>query len=190
MEHRGFTLAELLLALSILAVISTATIPKILQAQSSQKFNSIAKETAGTMSNILLNLRVNNLLSPNTTTADFTPYLNYLKVVTIGSVDGFEGEGSTRSCTLYTCVLLANGSMVHFNPTISFGGTGNLRAIWWGIDPDGVVTTSGGNGNSLIFFTYYNGRIRDFGTIEPNTQEVSWTYPGPCPECNPSWFSW
>lgn len=43
----GFTLAELLIALTILGVIATFTIPKILTAQQASTYNAIAKETMG-----------------------------------------------------------------------------------------------------------------------------------------------
>jgi prepilin-type N-terminal cleavage/methylation domain-containing protein len=43
----GFTLAELLIALAILGVISTFTIPKLLTASANQKRNAILKECIG-----------------------------------------------------------------------------------------------------------------------------------------------
>lgn len=40
----AFTLAELLIALAILGVIATFTIPKILATQQTQQYNAIAKD--------------------------------------------------------------------------------------------------------------------------------------------------
>ncbi|MBL8031855.1 MAG: prepilin-type N-terminal cleavage/methylation domain-containing protein [Candidatus Doudnabacteria bacterium] len=49
MRVKGFTLAELLIALVILGVIATFTIPKVLYANQNTKYNAIAKEAMGTI---------------------------------------------------------------------------------------------------------------------------------------------
>ncbi|MEB3286218.1 MAG: type II secretion system protein [Vampirovibrionales bacterium] len=50
---KGFTLAELLIALVILGVIATFTIPKILTAQANAQRESVLKETIAMMSNLV-----------------------------------------------------------------------------------------------------------------------------------------
>ncbi len=47
----GFTLAELLIALALLGVIATFTIPKVLQANTDAKYNAEAKETIQMIAN-------------------------------------------------------------------------------------------------------------------------------------------
>lgn len=84
----GFTLAELLIALAILGVIATFTIPKILGTQQDGRNNAIAKEIAGTMATALESLRLSGELDQNTNIAHLTPYLNYAKIITSGTVDG------------------------------------------------------------------------------------------------------
>jgi Tfp pilus assembly protein FimT len=46
----GFTLAELFIALGILGMIATFTIPKVLQTQQGNQYRSAAKETAAMVS--------------------------------------------------------------------------------------------------------------------------------------------
>lgn len=54
--QKGFTLAELLIALSILGVIATFTIPKVLQSQQNGKYNTMAKEAIATISQAYQNV--------------------------------------------------------------------------------------------------------------------------------------
>ena len=46
MKPQGFTLAELLIALTILGVIAIFTIPKVLQSQQDTRYSAAAKEVA------------------------------------------------------------------------------------------------------------------------------------------------
>ncbi|MEB3288169.1 MAG: hypothetical protein VKJ04_11790 [Vampirovibrionales bacterium] len=133
--------------------------------------------------------QLNGTLNANTTCADFTPFLNYVAIKTTGLVDSYQTDVATRSCASYTCLLLHNGAVIHFDPTVSFGATDSLRLIWWGVDPDGKVT-GGNQGKSLFLYQYYDGKLRSIGGIIPGSQEVGYTYPGPCESCEPNWFSW
>ena len=60
----GFTLAELLIALAILGVIATFTIPKVLNSSSSSENSAIFKEAAGMVSGAMQAYQQQNSLSP------------------------------------------------------------------------------------------------------------------------------
>jgi prepilin-type N-terminal cleavage/methylation domain-containing protein len=63
---QGFTLAELLIALAILAVISTFVLPKILVAQQGQQNKAIFKETVATLSAVInTGITAGNLVDSN-----------------------------------------------------------------------------------------------------------------------------
>ena len=68
----GFTLAELLIALAILGVIATFTIPKILTSQANSQRNAIAKEVMSMISGAHQQLKSNNALSTSTTMGALT----------------------------------------------------------------------------------------------------------------------
>lgn len=185
---KGFTLAELLIALAILGVIATFTIPKVLQAQTDSKYKAIAKESAGWMSEALMIYRNKNSITANTRTDELTPFLNYVALVSSGNIDRRQGE-ATVSCggAPPFCFRLHNGSILyHYNNT--FEGTATTNAINFLVDPDGV---GDGNAKAVEFWLYTNGRIRTTGTREPNTcTSPSTCYAAPDTSRDPTWFSW
>ncbi len=167
----GFTLAELLSALAILGVIATFTIPKVLNATASGQYNSIAKETIGAMSEALTVYRVQNSMDASTEFDDITPFINYIRVDTSSLVDGAQTLTSLDcGAGTHTCLVLANGGILYYGHTISFGGTGALNAIPFHIDPDGTYSgTTTGPYKAVQFWIYFNGRVRTRGSIESST---------------------
>ena len=70
LPQKGFTLSELLIALAILGLIATFTIPKILQSTQTQSRDAVLKETVATLSDILYQ----GTLSGELTSANINEY--------------------------------------------------------------------------------------------------------------------
>jgi prepilin-type N-terminal cleavage/methylation domain-containing protein len=186
----GFTLAELLIALGILGVIATFTIPKVLMAQQSGRDNAIAKEAAGMLSGAFQAYQQRNSVTANTRTIDLTQYMNYVAVQTSGSVDLNQAD-STISCDPGTtmCLKLHSGAVLHMF-TIQFSGTASTNALFFYLDPDGVEqSTTDGPGKSVVFFLYPNGRLTNYGGVLAGTQSSAGPH-NACTACDPPWFSW
>lgn len=96
----AFTLAELLIALAILGVIATFTIPKILQTQQDNRFKALGKEAAATISGAFQAYQQQNQLNSGLKPGDLTPYMNYVSLdsVTVGRMDDIQTNG-TLDCT-------------------------------------------------------------------------------------------
>jgi prepilin-type N-terminal cleavage/methylation domain-containing protein len=192
--QKGFTLAELLIALSILGVIATFTIPKVLQSQQNGKYNTMAKEAIATISQAYQMYIHDHSLSTNTKVSDFIPYLNYIKE-TSQQVDSILAWGTAHcGSPPERCLILHNGGVLHFWDSDTFGGTATTNAILFEFDPDGTKNGQpDGSGHAIMFFLYYNGKIRTYGTIDPNTTLDNGGSPqvmNPWPAQDPSWFSW
>jgi prepilin-type N-terminal cleavage/methylation domain-containing protein len=184
---KAFTLAELLIALAILGIIATFTIPKVLQSQRDEKLNSIAKEAAGTVSQAYSILQMNNKRSTTTTFTDMTPYLNYVKLDTTTTINDAGSTGSSKSCGSGSahCYLLHNGGML-WSYDDYFAGTGSTAAIRFFVDADGTFQSTD---MSIYFFLYYNGRVATLKTITPNTctDSACWN---PSVAGDPAYFQW
>lgn len=93
MRMRGFTLAELLIALGILGVLATFTIPKVLMANQTSAYNAKAKETIAMVSGAFQAYQLQNTVDENTGIEDLTPYFNYVALVPGAELDSTPGGG-------------------------------------------------------------------------------------------------
>ena len=200
MRQNGFTLAELLIALVILGVVATFTIPKVLQSSQSNQFKSVGLESVATVVGALQAYKNENGLSPSTSFADITPYINYVRLSSLGSeqFDGRWDQGGTFSnCAQWgdaRCLFLANGSVMMYRENTSFDSTDTTSAIWFYYDPDGKVTQAGspvnGPGKRESFWIYYNGRVVAGNDCALGTTSSNWTPPCPMTSWQTDWFSW
>jgi prepilin-type N-terminal cleavage/methylation domain-containing protein len=186
----GFTLAELLIALTILGVIATFTIPKILSAQQGSAWNSEAKEVAGMITAAYQTHKLNGKLSLSTTAGDLTQYMNYVAVDTTTPIDDWV-TGTTWGCaSAAKCLKLHNGGMLAFdghNFTYRNGSQQKDDFLIFQFDPDGKETdgTTNGPGKAICFTLYYDGGLGTADTARPGSYYS--TYPD---DYDPSWFHW
>ncbi len=189
---KGFTLAELLVCLAILAEIATFTIPKILSAQQNVQYNTSAKEAIATIAGAYNLYKSTNQVSASTSMGDLTQYLNYVQHDITSLVDQVPTLTS-RDCSnaSYTCYRLASGVVIWTDAsTDSFGGTNSTNAIEFYVDPDGVYGNStSGNSKSAQLYLYYTGRVTSRAYINSGTV-VEATSKNPSGTYEPSWFSW
>lgn len=191
-QHAGFTLAELLISLAILGVIAIFAIPKILTAQQSNAYNAAGKEAAAMIAGAYQRAQMAGIISSSTTSADLTPYMNYVSVDTSTPIDDWQ-TGTTWGCTgAVRCLTLHNGGKLAYdtsNFAFRSGSTTQDNALLFQFDPDGRVTdgTTNGPGKALAIVLYYNGGLGTEGTARPGSYYAT-TYPGA--NYDPPWFSW
>lgn len=192
----GFTLSELLIALGILGVIATFTIPKILESSQDEKYNSIAKEGASMIAGAYQTYKVNVPASAGMHLAYLTAYINYIATDNTTLIDTEANQSGSLDCAnaINLCLKLHNGAilMMPSNGTArSFGGTAYTNAMPFWIDPNGKLDNNSGSvGKTVRFHLYYDGKIRTWGTMENNTTDSSGSYGAPIAVRDPSWFSW
>ena len=194
MRRSGFTLAELVIALAILGVIATFTIPKVLQSQQSGRDVAIAKEFAAMFSGAFEAYKSENTVTSATTVAHLTPYMNYVRLDTTAyEVDNDPGVGGTVACNVVAsirCLHMHSGAVGLLDSAVPFGSTDTTSAILFLFDPDGGVTGGAGDtGTAVIFVLQYNGRL---GTLGKADASIYWAGASVTAlgGTDPSWFSW
>lgn len=187
---QGFTLAELLIALAILGVISTFAIPKILVAQNNAKYNAAAHEAVATIAQAYEKYKHETGVTAATTGDDIIRNsLNYVSVDTTSLIDDRPLGAGTRNCASSPCYRLHNGGKLRPH-SCSFNGTSNLNAVFYVFDPDGVQT---GREDSLTLGLYFSGRITNRANVIGGTlSSASCTtdQTGGLATYDPDWFSW
>lgn len=191
---QGFTLVELLISMAIMGMIATFTIPKVLLTQRNDQFNAIAKETAGTLSSAYQAQALRGSVTTNTSSADITQYINYVKADTASVIDGDYGTGTATCSIAEPCLLMHNGGMLKVIYSC-FGGSTTTNTIWFLLDPDGRVTdgTTNGPGKSIALILTYNNRV--ITPAELATSSTDWgcdgtDIVGANPGAVPPWFNW
>jgi prepilin-type N-terminal cleavage/methylation domain-containing protein len=182
MEFRGFTLAELLIALLIVAEIATFTIPKVLTSSANSQNKSIAKEVAGMIAAAFDAYKYKNTLTSSTKGSDLTQYMNYLKLDTASQYLGASGTALQQCSATLPCLTLHTGGILQYDTAMTVGGTTTTNAVYFNLDPDG-----NGTQGRVTFVQFYTGRLSSggqAGTATPSggtlTREST----------DPSYFSW
>ena len=189
----AFTLAELLIALLILGVIATFTIPKVLQSQQSSQSKAVAKEVAGMISGAYQAYSLDNQPVAGTRPSHLTPYFNYVKFDTATLlVDGHPLANGFSCSATEPCIILHNGAVVQLQNQ-TFGSTAATSVIQFRMDPDGkyggVNPAPDVAGSSVQFELYYNGFLTTRGQVKPNSYTSSGLLNSNT-GYDPFWFDW
>lgn len=188
----AFTLAELLIALAVLGVIATFTIPKVLQGQQSQQRTSIVKETAASIASSYQLFLANGGIVSAFTDSDLTPYLNYVAQDTVTTVNYPGGTSRTCSTGWPKCLKLHNGAMLFYWPD-AFCDT-PPTAVHYEVDVDGTYLASNPDVVSLVL--YSTGKLTSSGNLPAPTPSYTNSTPGSACTINmvahpdPPWFNW
>jgi prepilin-type N-terminal cleavage/methylation domain-containing protein len=188
----GFTLAEIVVAMGVLGVISTFNVTKVLTAQQATRNTALAKEAASTITGAYQEYNRNNRQSTNTTLVNIMTYVNSAKLDTTSTVQRIEPWGATanKACTSPTvCYQLNNGAIIFGTDDHHFSVNDSLHSITFSFDPD-----AGGPEIGVTFYLYYNGRFTSQKTMANNTV-ICWYGPTcatytPIATGDPSWFRW
>jgi len=176
---RGFTLTELLIVLMLLGVISTFTIPKVLQSSSNAANMSIYREAQATLAEALQVVQSRGSLTAGLSPAGLTQYINFVRPVSSGFIDcwGYDCDCGDPQAG---CIQLHNGAVLVMNSTYSFGGLTQNNYVTFFIDPDGKLS-SPRNGYGIDL--YANGRV----TIPEARTPSSVTFESGAPA---AWSNW
>lgn len=166
----GFTLAELLIALLILGVISAFTIPKILANQQNQEKKAVMRETIAALSEVIYTGKMKGEITTSNAFQYVLDHVNALKLCPTNSLT----EGCAVAAMYQETTpgfTLPNGAWVSVNSAvetdvkrmhIDWNGSDGPNA--WGPTGD-TIHVLGGITNT----TYANGR----GPVRPGTV-VAW----------------
>jgi len=180
-HSKGFTLAELLIALAILGVIATFTIPKIITSQANSKNNAVTKEIVATVSAAYQQYIQANGASGSIGMAALTQYMNYVKTDSTTTIDAAYNCGGSGKA----CLVFHSGAYLFYNPGSYFNGTNTTNAVVFGVDPTGAVDDT----LAVLFLLTSRGRV--FSGEEIDTTYTSSTGTSSAGTVtNPSWFSW
>ena len=146
-----------MIVLSLLGLIATFTIPKILGSDSGGKWRTIAKEAAASIISAYSTYQLNNGVSSATTANDFVAEMNFVaRDITSNPSSVPSGQTAQAACSSASpCLQLHNGALLQYSATNSFNGTTPTSYITFSVDPDGTGTQAG----SVTFLLYYTGRI-------------------------------
>ncbi len=131
--QKGFTLAELLIALALLGIIAAFTIPKVLQAAGTTEATAKIRETVSTLEQAYYGRQMQNQLTVGATGTlynNIVPTLNFTNASNTANVDAagspLNGVAGGHPC----------------------GGTSGFQSGWFQL-PNGVVVTGLSSGATM-----------------------------------------
>lgn len=184
MHRSGFTLSELLIALTLLGIIAAFTIPKVLTSFNGNTHNAKAKAAAFMIQAAYNDYQMENAPTQATKASHLTPFFNYVSVDTVNTYYGLCPVSVDCSALTGSCMRLGSGGMLTANDVTSFGSTSPTNAIPFSFFPEKSTT------ESIVFFLYYDGTLRTRNNVKDNTANSTFGDIDPTIVCDASWFSW
>jgi prepilin-type N-terminal cleavage/methylation domain-containing protein len=134
--YSGFTLAELLIALAILGVIATFTIPKLLQSQQNQQKQAVLKETISIVSNLAYTYCRDDIKSTGISIYDYyTRNVSGIKLCpTDGIAEGCIATNSYGTEGIEGALTLANGASIGGLNLTPYLGAEGIIVDWNGLN--------------------------------------------------------
>jgi prepilin-type N-terminal cleavage/methylation domain-containing protein len=163
MRKHGFTLAELLIALTVLAVIVGFAIPKVLNQMAEQEMKANFKETFGALSAILREGAVQGTIqSQQQFRSALIGKFQYVRYCGVSSTSGCWVTGQVNDDISTSGFILSNGSMLWgFNSSI-----GSSTDHFW-IDLNGINPPNQEGNDSIRLracFTDVDSRCQNGGS--------------------------
>ena len=215
MKHKGFTLAEMLIALALIGIIAALLIPKLLGSTNGNAKRASVLQSAMAITQAFAQYSADDSapgISASTSAASLMRYFNYMEIIPTGSLDGTEAAGpgtevSWDCSTQITCLKMHSGGYLGFwnggfgnanNPGApTVGKPTDLNSIWLLVDTDGSPSINGkasDSNNSVWLVLYPTGKIKSWSTIDPGTTYINnvgaLTAAVPLPLSDPDWFTW
>jgi hypothetical protein len=156
-------------ALAIVGVVATYTIPKVLTAQSVSAYNAQTHEVVGMLAEAYQKHLQLGKVTVNTTPLDLIQYINHVRVMPSGTVIDLNPNhvaGASWTCSATdVCLQLHTGGILMLqggHPMTRLIPNEFLSAFY---DPDGIYT---GKADSAWLLLYYTGRVSSGANLGPN----------------------
>ena len=198
----AFTIPELLIALAIMAVVTTFAIPKLLTAggEDGTKHKRVIQEVAVIVNAAYIKYQLNNNVTSSFKLEDVVPYMDFVAEDNTSVIDKYRTGTGSRDCSVVNvnCYKMHNGAVFHGSTNNTFGQPQNDHYVYFLVDPNGVLDTTAAEdhvGKAIDMILYYDGRVKTMSAcLEGDTTYESglpqdWC-PGDPASDDPSWFSW
>lgn len=192
---RAFTLAELLIAVGVISLITTFTVPKLLNNYQTHKFNAQSKEALQVIVRAIYNYKAEYGTVNGLTGDKLLPYIGYSKLFPAGYEYDYI-SGAPITCPADRCLELHNGALVNIDSGYCSRGQlpENQDGFNLTVDPDGKRTNpslSLNHNQAIQFWIYRNGRIRTrSNNNNPTYSYCDTSYNFAPAGSNPPWFEW
>jgi prepilin-type N-terminal cleavage/methylation domain-containing protein len=185
---KGFTLSELLIALAILGLIATFTIPKVLTSVGEKGNLNVAKEVLSSITSAydVIRSESNGYGATTINGADILNKMNFVQVFSTDVSWPLAATGHVDCVAATPCYQLHSGAVIQTTAADTFA-TQTLGTIAFNIYPDGGKTTA--SPAPLTALLTNDGRLITgtnlvFGT---NTYTVAGGFAA---AALPTWFAW